>query len=227
VDISKTDHTKNMKKLLLLITALFILASAEGQILRYSNATAPAEPKGVLAVYTDDFNSYSAGELAGQGNWTTSIGSILVVADGDARTIIANTLDNNGGVYYNQSLDNDQYAEITITSVGAAYSNSFIGVAVRMSVNNMYFLSAGYGGVSFGKIVNGSGDSFHYSPTPISVNDVLKIQANGTTITAYINDVLFYETTDSDLSSGYAGVTCYGSSEYNITHADNWEGGEL
>jgi len=32
-----------MKKLLLLITALFILASAEGQILRYSNYTAPAQ----------------------------------------------------------------------------------------------------------------------------------------------------------------------------------------
>ena len=216
-----------MKKLLTILIALLLLLSAEGQILRYSNYTAPAEPEGVPAVYTDDFNSYSAGELAGQGNWTTSIGSIFVVADGDARTIIANTLENDGGVYYNQSLDNDQYAEITITSVGAAYSDSFIGVAVRMSVNNMYFLSAGYGGVSFGKIINGSGDSFHYSPTPISVNDVLKIQANGTTITAYINDELFYETTDSDLSSGYAGVTCYGSSEYNITHADNWEGGEL
>ena len=192
----------------------------------FGNARIAASIGGGFSL-TDDFNSYSAGELAGQGNWTTSIGSILVVADGDARTIIANTFDNDGGVYYNQSLDNDQYAEITITSVGAAYSDSFIGVAVRMSVNNMYFLSAGYGGVSFGKIVSGSGDSFRYSPTPISVNDVLKIQANGTTITAYINDELFYETTDSDLSSGYAGVTCYGSSPFEITHADNWEGGNL
>lgn len=34
-----------MKKLLLLITALFILASVEGQILRYSNYTAPAPPE--------------------------------------------------------------------------------------------------------------------------------------------------------------------------------------
>ena len=33
-----------MKKLLLLITGLFILASAEGQILRYSNYTAPTPP---------------------------------------------------------------------------------------------------------------------------------------------------------------------------------------
>ena len=33
-----------MKKLLLLITALFILASVEGQILRYSNYTAPTPP---------------------------------------------------------------------------------------------------------------------------------------------------------------------------------------
>jgi hypothetical protein len=34
-----------MKKLLLLITALFILASVEGQILRYSNYTAPTPPE--------------------------------------------------------------------------------------------------------------------------------------------------------------------------------------
>ena len=34
-----------MKKLLLLITALFILASVEGQILRYSNYTAPVPPE--------------------------------------------------------------------------------------------------------------------------------------------------------------------------------------
>lgn len=34
-----------MKKLLLLITALFILASVEGQILRYSNYTTPTPPE--------------------------------------------------------------------------------------------------------------------------------------------------------------------------------------
>ena len=38
--VIELKHTK-MKKLLLLITALFILASAEGQILRHSNYTAP------------------------------------------------------------------------------------------------------------------------------------------------------------------------------------------
>jgi hypothetical protein len=41
--VIELKHTK-MKKLLLLITSLFILASVEGQILRYSNYVAPTPP---------------------------------------------------------------------------------------------------------------------------------------------------------------------------------------
>jgi len=45
-----------MKKLLLLITALFILASVEGQILRYSNYVAPVE----TITYCDEYNAVLA-----------------------------------------------------------------------------------------------------------------------------------------------------------------------
>ena len=48
-----------MKKLLLLITALFLFASVEGQILRYSNYTAPAPPTG--GDYNFQVDRYIAG----------------------------------------------------------------------------------------------------------------------------------------------------------------------
>lgn len=45
-----------MKKLLLLITALFILASVEGQILRYSNYTAPVTDGNPEMITNGNFN---------------------------------------------------------------------------------------------------------------------------------------------------------------------------
>lgn len=47
-----------MKKLLLLITALFILASVEGQILRYSNYTAPKKDTLTYAGVIGDDNTF-------------------------------------------------------------------------------------------------------------------------------------------------------------------------
>lgn len=55
-----------MKKLLLLITALFILASVEGQILRYSNYTAPT-PQEILVTSIDVWGTGGATTIATNG----------------------------------------------------------------------------------------------------------------------------------------------------------------
>ena len=60
--VIELKHTK-MKKLLLLITSLFILASVEGQILRYSNYVAPTLPAEM--VYNGTFDSADGWNTAG------------------------------------------------------------------------------------------------------------------------------------------------------------------
>lgn len=95
-----------MKKLLLLITALFILASVEGQILRYSNYTAPTQSTNL--VYNGTFDS-------GDGWLTPS----MTITGGQLTWTSANPY----GVIYQNDTSNEGSMTPLATSTG--YTLSF------------------------------------------------------------------------------------------------------
>jgi len=182
-----------------------------------------AEP----AVYTDNFNSYSAGSLAGQGNWVAAFGT-FVVMNSEIRCGTP-AIDEDAAIYYNQPLNNNQYSQVRISTITGTNYNSYIGVSVRASSNTWYGLSTSNTGTSFYKVVSGTPTTFYYDAgITASVNDVFKLTANGTNIIAYKNDEVLWNVTDSDINTGYAGLCGYGLQDVtDYVRCDDWEGGDL
>lgn len=125
------------------------------------------------------------------------------------------------------TFSNDQYATATITAIA---SGIYIGVAVRLggtdgSSNLTGYLFYGdsadgcyideYSGGSYIATLAGPGD-------PFSVNDVIRLEVEGTALRAYINGNLELSVTDASITSGRAGICAYDSGSSAI---DNWEGG--
>lgn len=220
-----------MKKLIflpLLILSLTLsgqFTKSGGTFLKSGNVfmSGPAAPK---AFYEDDFEAYSTGTLTGQGNWLTVYGAMVVVDNAGNNEIRSGTVEEDVGLYYNQPISANQYAEVEVTTTGV--NNGFVGVCVRASFGNMYLLCGSDLGISFGKLVSNVGTNFEYTgETTITTGDKLRLEAEGTTIRAYKNATLLWTETDSDLSSGYAGLSGNDGQPDNVYMCDNWEAGDL
>lgn len=224
-----------MKKFVLLLFGLFLLVSVDGQIGRFPFHLAPVveeEEEG----YTDDFESYSEGTLAGQGTWVSCCGSMTI------NDVSGNNVVHGGSsdcaVRRTETYTDDQYAEITLKGIGASGG---IGVGVRLQVDHETYGDGGY--VYFATpttrwlaIYTGGGWNSgiaYTSPTTNYVNDVLRLEVEGTTIRCYYNGSLDTALTggtgiftDSTWTGGGSpGVSGDGTSDAH--YADDWEGGDL
>lgn len=130
---------------------------------------------------------------------------------------------------WTDTFDDDQYSTGTIV---ALVNVQQIGVSVRNAsgAQSFYFYVADpLFGSYFGKYVSGSVTYFAEGGDAWEVDDVVLLEAEGTTITPYVNTVedssVGGATTDSSLSSGYAGVAGYDSN--TGARLDDWEGGDL
>ena len=130
-----------MKKLLLLITALFILASAEGQILRYSHYVAPVE----TITYCDEYNAVLAAMTTEPSLVTKGYQNKMVQAlvDGgywarmDLFYVFATELNTGGEAYINWITPGTYNATVGATTVNfAAYEG--------VSSNGAGYLTTGY-----------------------------------------------------------------------------------
>jgi hypothetical protein len=128
----------------------------------------------------------------------------------------------------------DQYAKITISSLGAA--SAWMGVVVRASAdvdgNRDYYFAvveegAGPHRTVIGKVVNGSITELSSNTGDSWANgESIELEAEGTTLTVFKNGVALRNVTDSDISgssSHRAGVIAIAG---NI-RGDDWEGGHL
>lgn len=124
----------------------------------------------------------------------------------------------------------DQYAQATLSSKGAVI-NARIGVGVRIATDG----SANYYGLYYDddasettmfKVIAGvwSAIGAVFAGNRI-VGDVLRLEIVGTTLQYFLNGVSQGTRTDSDLSSGSAGVVGRGLTTGH--RIDNWEGGSL
>ena len=206
---------------------------------------------GGIFTLSDDFQSLSTGNLAGQGNWVTCRASQqidVVDASGDHR------FQGWSGLEYSErccmrseTFSADQYSQCTIDSVPGDDGND-VGVAVRCnrfddegwqeqyfayyghSLHRAIFYSINGGWVAISECY-GSG-------LGLSVGDVLRLEAEGNTLRAYLNGSLDTElnngaTVDvsaiiadpnySHLAGGAPGVAVAD----NGAQGDDWQGGNL
>jgi hypothetical protein len=184
----------------------------------------------------DDFQSYTVGDLLGQGNWVQcNLAATIEIEDvtGDHRAF-ASIGGTECSITRSETFDNDQYAEATFDT----YSTD-AGVAVRCSGTSVsgtdcYFI---YYGGALSVIQNDVWAGLDAGTTNFVAGNTIRLEIHGTTLTAYRNgsvdttigggtgtcDVSAKITATPALASGKPGIAFYGT-ESSI---DNWKGGNL
>lgn len=124
----------------------------------------------------------------------------------------------------------DQYAQGVLSALSATV-NANIGIGVRIATDN----SANYYGLYYDddtgdtlifKVVAGVWTQLGAAFTAVrAVNDILRLEVSGTTLTYKLNGTSQGTRTDSSLSSGSAGVVGRGLTTAH--RIDTWEGGSL
>ncbi len=154
------------------------------------------------------------------GNWTAAPGAA-------AFQITSNQMQgsdsgNYNATYWNaDSFNNDQYSKVTMAAIADGGPAIRIGGANR----NYYFAKVKViDTVGLFKIVSNveSQIGSDYSRTNVN-GDIFEIRATGTTIKVFANSTEIISQVDTSLTSGSAGLACYGSAD----RFDNWEGGNV
>jgi len=155
-------------------------------------------------------------------DWTTPSGTNPVNYSGN--TFVSSSGSYNLAVYTGATFAPDnQWASVRVANP-ASTSNSFAWAAVRMftSANTWYGCGINKNTNFFEcrKTVAGTGTPFSgsFAYTPV-VGDVWAINANGTTITGYLNGVPVIRVTDSSIAPGGApGIAFFNNSGLALSH---------
>jgi hypothetical protein len=126
---------------------------------------------------------------------------------------------------WNGTFSADQFAEITITAVS---SGNYIGVAVRLQNQyvNGYVAWCSSDNI---QIARYESDEFSdssgnmYSGSACSVNDIIRLEITGSTLTLKRNGITLTSITDSTFATGIPGLS--GSGTDTTTRGDNWTAG--
>lgn len=182
-----------------------------------------------MASATDNFNRADSTDLGtnwdvqtGEGQWE------IVSNEARPRFFDGDCTENYNAITF----ANDQYSEATLKALTAASGGGRgPGVACRCSTSaHTYYRSTANSNASGNnhelvKFVAGSATSLGFIDADFAVNDVIRIEAQGTTIRTKKNGTTQISVTDSAIASGRAGV-CY-SSQGESAQLDDWAGGDL
>jgi len=171
---------------------------------------------------TDNFDranatTLSASEPAGNA-WDDTTGDFGIVSNAAVHRVTADEIIRNTG----GALDADQYAEGT---VGTIASGVFIGVSVRGQANGDGYLFYGSSDESYlVRLQSGWNQLAGTTGPAFEVGDVVRLEVEGNTLRAYINDTQVLTDTDANFANGDPGLSGFGANDSSI---DTWEAGNL
>ena len=166
-------------------------------------------------IATDNFNRGDGGLGA---NWTDT------ADEGSTPSIVSNQVTSSGGLdaaaFWNaHSFNNDQYSQITITDAGG----DFCGPVVRANTTDFVFGQENGTNVKIYWYNGGAYTEVASAAYSVQNNDVLRLEAIGTTFSLYVNDVL-------KASGSNASAPASGKPGLNVSSTgklDNFEGGNF
>ena len=178
---------------------------------------------------SDDFDRTNASTLGA--NWGQISGTDTNFG------ILSNQADVNTGWNGNQytaiSWPDNQYSQATLVE----NVTHLVGVCVRcdptLAANTFY--AAGQDALDHGgastvsrifRYVAGTPETLATGATPLAAGQVLRLEAEGTILRMYINDVLEVSTTDANITSGDPGITGFHTSS-DIAVFNDWSGGDF
>lgn len=179
----------------------------------------------MASLATDDFNRANSGTLGA--NWTGTTGAAARFS------IVSNQAKNNGTTitldsYTGTSAPANQYSKITLKTI-LGVSDEGPGPAVRVSTAAVtaYFAQCNTVEIKLYKVVSGSFTQLGSDAAAAANNDVVEIDANGTSITVKKNgSTVIGPITDSAISTGNWGLWCAGPAASAVAF-DDWEGGDF
>jgi hypothetical protein len=173
-------------------------------------------------IITDDFNRVDAATLGA--NWTNSHGTGLGIVSNQASSKGNSGASADCAVYSGAGWTggNDQYGEaVIITKPSACDAGPIVRGATGAETFYEFEINDNDAAVALGSSMRcglykvsastytllGSASSF-----TVSSGDTLRVEAQGTSITAKLNGVVkFGPTTDSGIASGKPGIACFGT----------------
>ena len=163
-------------------------------------------------------------------NFANNSGALVINTNG----VCPNSSGNEIGVRWGgDSFNADQYSQIVLVA-RTGDDNRFIGPGVRHAAAGTatyYFYYVSVNQRWKGKLVAGAFTQIGSTGGATATNDVLRIEAEGTTLRTYRNGALDTGVggggshTDSSIASGAAGIAGYGTG--TTLRADDWEAGNL
>lgn len=178
-----------------------------------------------MATFTDDFNRTDAVSDLGA-NWTDCLGLGLGISSNACYNALGDVSAANFVTGTTQTAD--QYAQVVIGNPG---SNRYFSVLVRGSgadgTRSCYQITAGgTNELYISRVTSGSSTDIQTGTLTLNNGDVLRGEAEGTTLRLKINGVQQITQTDSNHTSGLTGLEIFRS---NITTCtmENFEAGDI
>lgn len=180
-----------------------------------------------MATETETFTAGNGTDITSVGSsiWAYGNGSSgkLFVTDNRFRSIL-----NENIAWFARragTFTDDQYAQITLAKLAAT---SYVGVCVRANTSGTgYLLVASPTVYILIKRVNYGYVELRAAARTFNVNDILRLEVSGTTLTCKQNGTAFWTATDSDITSGNPGVADQSANASDFSAGDDWEGGDL
>ncbi|HXL23027.1 MAG TPA: hypothetical protein VOA78_11215 [Candidatus Dormibacteraeota bacterium] len=170
---------------------------------------------GYINAAYDNFNRANGAIGA---NFTVTNGGINVASN----AIQGTAAGNNVAFWIPNSFFSDQFAEAMVASLNG--TTDFIGPSVRVSPgSNWYSCFENSTTVFIQKEVTGGFTNITSAASTGAIGDILRLEAQGSTLTCYKNGAVILTITDTSLLSGSPGMQLSG----NVATLDNWTGGNL
>lgn len=152
------------------------------------------------AQVSDNFNRAN-GALGA--NWTTTAGTFAIVSNQATVTAVATNIAL--AAYTGTTFANNQYAQVQW--LGGGGWGGALCIRCSNSAITGYVLSGVSGTASIlYKFVAGTSTVLASGGPAFTLNDVIRLEAVGTAITAYKNGTVILTATDSSITSGYPGI---------------------
>ena len=174
---------------------------------------------------SDAFTGANGTLVAYSANWTQNVGAMNI----SSNSVAPNSASDQSQASWNADTpSNDQYSQITVVVIS---NGVYVGPAVRMTTSGVggYYIEAdGIDGFYLFKNVSGTETQLGSKTAVVATNDVLKLTANGTTITPNKNGSTTGTPgaqTDSSIASGRIGINGWGQG--TGSRMDDWTGGNV
>ena len=186
----------------------------------------------MTALATDNFNRANSSGLGTNWTQTENVGVNRLDVSSNAATN-ANDGGSDASDFYNAvTWPNDQYSQADVTLNANPGDQDGPAVAVRMASAAVTYYrvvwTLGQTHLSIAKKVTGTYTLLTQPASGTLTNgDLLRAEAQGTTIRGALNGSVSGSTTDSSISTGNAGLSYSSDGTGKVATWDNWEGGDF